>query len=140
MGLLAEQSGTFILYYETFLLPPPVPYAESVMTRSSEETVVATPTPPSTTFIPAATHVPERRKRTHSVANNEDEEQVKVKLERLSGPDPRPDLHFSRVNGEQEPILEYPSPLPPVSNGVNVHASAAAASIENRDSQHTRSK
>ena len=96
--VLAGQSGTFILYYEKVLpplLPLPVPYTESVMTRSLEETVVVTPTAPSTTLTPAPTHVPERRKRTHSVANNEDEEQVKVKVERMSAPDPRPDLHFS---------------------------------------------
>jgi len=84
------------------------------------------------------------------VANNEDEEeQVKVKVERLSGPDAQPDLHFSRVNGEEVLIVartirstsvgvrsgsqssrswssSIPPPLPPVSNGVNGHAAAAA--------------
>jgi len=162
--VLAEQSGTFMLYYEKVLpplLPLPVPYAESVMTRSSEETVVATPTPPSATLTPAPTHVPERRKRTHSVANNEDEEeQVKVKVERMSGPDPRPDLHFSRANGEQVRIVartvrstsvgvrsgsqssrsrssSIPPPLPPASNGVNGHTAAAAAATDQGLAAHT---
>ena len=164
-AVLAEQSGTFMLYYEKVLpplLPLPVPYAESVMTWSSEETVVATPTPPSATLTPAPTHVPERRKRTHSVANNEDEEeQVKVKVERLASPDPWPDSHFSRVNGEQVRIVartvwstsvgvrsgsqssrsrssSIPPPLPPVSNGVNgVNGHAAAAATDQGLAAHT---
>ena len=143
--VLAEQSGTFMLYYER-VLPPPlplrVPYAESVRTQSSEETIVATPTPHSAaTHINTSTHAPERRKRTHSVANNEDEEEGQVGAEKLTGPNPQPDLKLPQVNGGHVPVVARtfrstsvgvnsqgnrsrsssvaPSP-PPVANGMNV--------------------
>jgi len=91
----------------------------------------------------------------HSVANNEDEEeQVKINVERLSAPDPRPDLYFPRVNnGEEVRIvartvrstgvgvrsgsqssrsrsLSIPPPLPQVSNGVNGHSASVAATTD----------
>jgi hypothetical protein len=156
--VLAEQSGTFMLYYEKVLPPPPPPpmlYAESVRTRSSEETVVATPTPPSATHNTTPAHAPERRKRTHSVANNEHEEEKQVtdNVEQMTGPYPRPDLHLPLVNGEyvgvaariirstsvgvrsgsQESRSRSSSvvpPLPPTTNAMNVangHAAPAAA-------------
>ena len=159
--VLAEQSGTFMLYYERVLPPllsPPVPYAESVRTRSSEETIIATPTPPPAAHITAQTHAPERRKRTHSAANNESEEdrmEIKLQAERLTGPNPRPDLHFPRINGEHvcvEPRLFRSTSLgirasgsqgsrsrsssgpplpPPVENGMSaVNGHAAAATVQ----------
>jgi ubiquitin carboxyl-terminal hydrolase 1 len=156
--VLAEQSGTFMLYYERILPPPPplpVPYAESVMTRSSEETVVATPTLTSTTRNTTPAHTLERRKRTHSMANNENDvkNEVRLKAERLPSPNPRPDLHFPRVDGVAARIVRSTSvgvrsgsqgsrsrslsvapPPPPlrVANGVSVvngHAAAAAGTI-----------
>jgi hypothetical protein len=103
-SVLAEQAGTFMLYYERVLpplLPPSVLYAESVKTRSSEETVVATPTTPSPTSDATPAHDQERRKRTHSVANieHEEERQVKVKVEQTTSANLRPDSCFSPVNG-----------------------------------------
>lgn len=102
--VLAEQAGTFMLYYERVLPPPLLPsmlYAESVRTRSSEETVVATPTTQPSTRDTTPAHAPERRKRTHSVANNEHgEEQVEVKVEQMTNANPRPDFRFPPVNGE----------------------------------------
>lgn len=102
--VLAEQAGTFMLYYERVLpplLPPSVLFAESVRTRSSEETVVATPTPPSATRDTMPAHAPERRKRTHSVANNEHEEEkkAKAKVEQMTSANPLPDFRFPLVNG-----------------------------------------
>lgn len=166
--VLAEQAGTFMLYYERVLpplLPPSLLYTESVKTRSSEETVVATPTPPSATRDTTPAHAPERRKRTHSVANNEHEEekQVKVKVEQTTSADPRPDLRFPLVNGEhmgvEARIIRSTSvgvrsgsqgsrsrsssvapPLPRATNGVNVangHAAAAVAAATVQVPPHT---
>ena len=160
--VLAEQAGTFMLYYERVLPPlllPPMLYAESVRTRSSEETVVATPTPP-VTHDTTPDHAPERRKRTHSVANKEHEEekQAKVKVERMTSPNPRPDLRFPLVHGEHMGVAariirstsvgvrsgsqgsrsrssSVSPPLLPAVNGVNLRnghttpAAAAAAAV-----------
>ena len=148
--VLAEQSGTFMLYYERVLppLPPPsVPYAESGMTRSSEETVVATPIPPSTTHTTATpTHAQERRMRIHSVANNENEEdkkEVRVEAERRVSISPWPDLHLPLVKmgvaariirstsvrvrsnssqGSRSQSSSVAPPPPPVANYGNGHA------------------
>ena len=157
--VLAEQSGTFMLYYERVLPPPspfPVPYAESVRTQSSEETVMATPTtPPAVPHATTPTHAPERRKRTHSVANNEAEEEGQVGAEQLTDPNsnPQPDLRLPRVNGGHVPVVartfrstsvgmksgsqgnssrssSIAPPPPPVANGINIvngHADAAIA-------------
>ncbi len=155
--VLAEQAGTFMLYYERVLPPlllPSMLYAESVKTRSSEETVVATPTPHSPTHDATPAHAPERRKRTHSVANNEPEEekQVKVKVEQMTGANPRPDIRFPLVNGEHVNLgtcariirstsvgvrsgsrsrsSSVAAPLPPAADDVNIangHAAPTAA-------------
>lgn len=158
--VLAEQAGTFMLYYERVLpplLPPSVLFAESVRTRSSEETVVATPTPPSAIRDTMPAHAPERRKRTHSVANNEHEaeKKAKAKVEQMTSANPRPDLRFPLVNGmhmsmgAHARIIRSTSvgvrsgsqgsrsrsssvapPLPPDANGVKIangHADPAAA-------------
>ena len=107
--VLAEQVGTFMLYYERVLPPPlpsPVLYAESVRTRSSEETIVATPSPLSAaTHGTTPTHAPERRKRTHSVANNEHEGEGPVGAGQSNDHTSQPDLRSPKVKGGHVPVV-----------------------------------